>query len=341
MRIQELKTPAELEAVSEPWFELLTHSTCNTVFLSHPWSLSWWEAFGTGRRLSMLAVRPDGSDREDRLVGLAPFYLDELNGRQVIKFVGGTDLSDHLDILSSRGQEVPVQSAVMDHLEREMPDWQAMSLWNLPEDCRARPSLVELARERGWQVRLERQDVAPYIELPDDWDAYLESLDSKQRHETRRKLRRAEREATVEWWAVTEPEALTAAMDEFIRLFRLSSPEKAAFMDERMEGFFRTLVARTGALGWVRLYIIRLDGQPAASILTFDYNHNVYVYNSGYDPQSFGHLSPGIVLFAYVIRDAIERERRRFDLLRGGEEYKYRMGAVDRVIFRLEVERGG
>lgn len=336
MRLQVVHRISELEALEEEWTDLLPRSTCNTIFLSHPWSLSWWEAFGAERELHLLTLESGGALR-----GIAPLYLDQDGGRQVVKFVGGTDLSDHLDILSERGQELAVQRAVLDHFERQASSWQAMSLWNLPEDCRARPSLVELAREKGWTVRLEQQDVAPYIPLPSSWEAYLEGLAAKQRHETRRRLRRAEREAQVEWWAVDDPAELERTMDDFLRLFRLSSEAKRAFMTERMEGFFRSIVTRTGARGWARLYFIRLDGQLAASILTFDYAGGIYVYNSGYDPRSLGHLSPGIVLFTYAIRDAIERGRQRFDLLRGGEAYKYRLGAVDRVIYRLQIERDG
>lgn len=337
MSVHVVDTVGKLDRLAGEWRQLLRDSTCNHIFLTHPWGLTWWEFFGAGRQLNMLAVRQNGEN--GALRGLAPLYLDQVEGQGVIKFVGGTDLSDHLDIISQKGQEQAVQQAVLEFLDREGPAWERMSLWNMPEDCRAQSSLVELAQARGWRARLEKQDLAPYIPLPKSWEGYLTQLDSKERHEIRRKLRRAERLCKVEWSVLTDPAELRVAMDDFLHLFRLSGPEKQSFMDDRMEGFFRTLVDRTSREGWVRLYFIRLDGRLAAGILTFDYANNVYVYNSGYDPDAFGRLSPAIVLFAHAIGDAIERGRQRFDLLRGDEPYKYRLGAIDRVIYRLEVER--
>ena len=49
------------------------------------------------------------------------------------------------------------------------------------------------------------------------------------------------------------------------------------------------------------------------------------LYNSGFHPEAAA-LSPGLVLLAYVVRDAIGRGRRRFDFLRGEERYKYEFG---------------
>jgi CelD/BcsL family acetyltransferase involved in cellulose biosynthesis len=39
--------------------------------------------------------------------------------------------------------------------------------------------------------------------------------------------------------------------------------------------------------------------------------------------------SPGIVLFAMVIRHSIEKGYRMHDMLRGQHDYKYRLGAKD------------
>jgi CelD/BcsL family acetyltransferase involved in cellulose biosynthesis len=63
------------------------------------------------------------------------------------------------------------------------------------------------------------------------------------------------------------------------------------------------------------------------------------VYNSGYDPIKYGALSPGIVLFAHSIQDAIAAKRRRYDFLRGNEEYKYRFGAKETEVMELHIRR--
>jgi CelD/BcsL family acetyltransferase involved in cellulose biosynthesis len=65
------------------------------------------------------------------------------------------------------------------------------------------------------------------------------------------------------------------------------------------------------------------------------------VYNSGYDPSQFSHLSPGIVVTARCIEHAISLGRSEFDFLRGDEVYKYRFGAQDTEVRRLLIARPG
>jgi CelD/BcsL family acetyltransferase involved in cellulose biosynthesis len=50
-------------------------------------------------------------------------------------------------------------------------------------------------------------------------------------------------------------------------------------------------------------------------------------------------MSPGVVLIARTIEDAIARGFRRYDFLRGEEPYKYGFGAVPRDVLRVTLER--
>jgi CelD/BcsL family acetyltransferase involved in cellulose biosynthesis len=43
------------------------------------------------------------------------------------------------------------------------------------------------------------------------------------------------------------------------------------------------------------------------------------------------------VLVSYILRWAIENGREAFDFMRGDEEYKYRMGAIDRFVLRANL----
>jgi CelD/BcsL family acetyltransferase involved in cellulose biosynthesis len=61
------------------------------------------------------------------------------------------------------------------------------------------------------------------------------------------------------------------------------------------------------------------------------------VYNSGLR-QKFMEYSPGIVLLAENIREAIEQGYELFDFLRGNEDYKYRMGGENTEIFMLKAK---
>ena len=73
-----------------------------------------------------------------------------------------------------------------------------------------------------------------------------------------------------------------------------------------------------------------------ASFLCVEYAGTVGLYNSGFDPEH-ARLSPGIVLLAHVIRDAIERGVATFDFLRGEEPYKQAFGPVSEDLFNVRV----
>jgi CelD/BcsL family acetyltransferase involved in cellulose biosynthesis len=72
----------------------------------------------------------------------------------------------------------------------------------------------------------------------------------------------------------------------------------------------------------------------------FAHNDSVYFYLSGYDP-SLEKLSPGTVIVAYAIEQAVREGAKAFDFLRGAEDYKYAWGAQDRVNKRRRLIRNG
>ncbi len=108
-------------------------------------------------------------------------------------------------------------------------------------------------------------------------------------------------------------------------------------MDDRMETFFRMAAAAFAQKGWLQLWTLEAD-RPLASLLCFDYAGVMSLYNSGFEPDARS-VSPGIVLIAHALREAISRGRQRFDFLRGEEAYKYDFGAQPSDLIRLVIER--
>ncbi len=128
-------------------------------------------------------------------------------------------------------------------------------------------------------------------------------------------------------------------MDAFITLHQKSTRDKEDFWNESLIQFFKALAVELAQLGWLKLYFIEVNGVKAAAMLGFDYNNEFLLYNSGFDPEQFAQLSPGNVLTAYTIQDAIRLGRSRYDFLRGDEVYKFRFGAVAEPVFDMEVTR--
>jgi CelD/BcsL family acetyltransferase involved in cellulose biosynthesis len=255
--------------------------------------------------------------------------------------VGCRDVSDYLDLIVEQGQEDAVYTALLDYLESEAPAWDLLDLCNVPQDSLTSTQLCELAEARGYQTLVEVEDVCPIIDLPATWDDYLMMLDKKQRHEIRRKLRKSKAEVDTRFVIVGPEHDLQAEMQHFVDLHQKSAPEKDEFMDPQMQEFFFDMAGVLQEKGWLQLVFVEMDGNRAATLLNFDYGNSILVYNSGYDPAGYRHLSPGIIVTACSIEHAVELGRTKFDFLRGDEVYKYRFGAQDTEVRRLLIAKPG
>ncbi len=341
-----LYTDASAFAALRPeWNALLRRSRTDTIFLTWEWQSTWWECIGASRgALYVLAARAAASDA-GHLIGIIPLYLADGPLGRTLQVVGCIEVSDYLDLIVEAGQEQPLYAAFLDWLGAAdaaggAPGWDALDLCNQPAATLAHTLLPELARARGWQAEVTQEDVCPIVELSGDFDTSLEGLDTKQRHEVRRKLRRLEREAPgsrVRY--VTDAGEAQAAVQEFIRLHRLSSGAKDAFMTPDMASFFHEVAYTAARAGWLELSFLELEGRPLASYFGFTYRGDLEIYNSGYDPQAYPQLSPGWVLLAEVIRHSIAMGRARLDFLQGDEDYKYRFGGVDTPVYRTVITR--
>ncbi len=341
MRIEWLDDDDAFERLEPEWNDLLHQGVSDTLFLTWEFQTAWWKHLGSGR-LCLITVRED----DGKLLGILPLFWDPSpNGRigetagagATLSLIGCIDVSDYLDVIAARGETGRVYPALVEALVRpDFPAWEHVQLCTLPASSPTNVQLKLQAQACGLKTEWRLHDVSPRIDLPATWDEYLASLDKKQRHEIRRKLRRTE-ESGARWRMVQSQEELEGAMADFIELHRKSQPGKHLSMDARMKGFFVEMARALQARDWLQLEFLEVEGERAAGILSFVYNNEVLVYNSGYDPVKFGHLSPGITLFAHSIQEAIESGRKAYDFLRGDEEYKYRFGARNENVYELHL----
>ena len=168
-----------------------------------------------------------------------------------------------------------------------------------------------------------------------DIEGFLSTLGKKERHEIRRKVRRAEAAGEVRLDSI---DPLTD-IDLFIELHQKRWGEKGLFPATRGGEQSRVLVRRLfelfGVDGPFRLTTLTVGERAIAAGLHFETESDLY-YNAGIDPDARD-LSPGVLIHAYV-RRALERGLRRMDL-RGDEPYKYEWGAVDEPIQRVLLRR--
>lgn len=305
------------------WESLLPRAAWRSVFLAPEWQEAWWDEFGGEGELRLIAVGPP-----DAPLGLAPLRLRAGD----LSFLGDSDLFDYHDFIAADPAFYP---ALFDCLEREA--WRTMTLESVPEESPTLRLLPEAAVARGYGVEIEEEDVAPGVALPASWDDYLASLRKKDRHELRRKLRRLEAAGEVRV-RLAEPATIDLDFAVFNEMMAESREEKREFLSPERAAFFRRMTRRMQEAGHLRLFLLDVDGDPAAAVLAFDYDGKRLLYNSGYRRQ-YGDLAAGLMLKALCVKDAIAQGLAYFNLLRGGEPYKYRLGAADARLFRIRTTR--
>ncbi len=315
------------EGLQHTWKESLSRSATNSIFLTPRWQQIWWDHFGSKSEVLLLEVRHDGQP-----VGVAPLLLQG----DKMTFIGNTEVCDFLDFVLPPEHAPGALDAVLQHIEN-LP-WRTLCFTSVPAASPTLSYMRGLGALPGYEALIEEEDVAPFTELPKDWESYLGLLSKKDRHELRRKFRRLEKVGNVRFVTSAESNDLERDMSTFLTLHRESREDKAAFMTAEKEAFFRDIVGAFAPKGVAKFSFLEVDGVRTAAILYFDYNNERLLYNSGFD-QEYGHLSVGLLLKARALGEAIEAGYRRFDFLRGNEPYKYDLGAVDAQLYRCVITR--
>jgi CelD/BcsL family acetyltransferase involved in cellulose biosynthesis len=313
----EVLTEEPALATLEPeWWDLWSRCPAATPFQSPAWLLPWWRSFAPGR-LRAIAVRHDG-----RLIGLAPFYLEDgaLGLRLLLLGLGTTD---YLDLLIDPDHAGPaaaaIEAAVLDG------DWDCWELEELAPGAaafrlRCPPRCAETGAEHS---------ACPTLGLAGPADL-SGCIPSRRRKQLRRALTLAQRRGP------TEIEPVDGAADGFLDdLLRLHGArwsdrgQSGLLQDEAVQRFHRTALPGLVRSGLARLYRLWIGGRVVGAFQGLSARGRTYAYLGGFDPD-YAYESPGAILIGHAISTAIDEGGAEFHFLRGREPYKYDWGAADR-----------
>jgi GNAT acetyltransferase-like protein len=355
------------------WDTLAAANPWSTPFSAWAFHRAWWDGYGANAHEETLVAVPFDARDDAAPVGIAPLmHRHEVEPGDIelkttmrhavgsrltpvppdakAVFFGASYHADYATLLAAPEDVPAVADALATYLAEEGDPghprpWDAVDLRRLR--C-GDPSADALAaafgareRDEGWMVDLEQEDVCPVMHLPEGGsiDDVLATLGKKERHEIRRKVRRAEAAGEVRLDDCVDP---IADLPAFIELHQRRWGERGLFPPtpggEQSRVFIRRLCELFGPRGPVRLSFLTVGGQPIAAGITLETPGSILYYNAGVDPDARD-LSPGVLILERYVRRALERGVARLDLLRGDEPYKYEWGAVDEPIQRLLVRR--
>jgi CelD/BcsL family acetyltransferase involved in cellulose biosynthesis len=300
------------------WNELLQNSAADCPFLTAEWLGAWWRFLSSTHKLQLITVTEGG-----RLIAVAPLLLmrGPLGMFPRLEFLGtGPAGSDYLDVIVRYGHEGDGLQAIVAALEQQ----RATLRLNHVLSASAASRLAERLREDGWTLRITDGGLCPVIALAGHtWESYLASLGASHRANFRRRARSLNERFDVQFRLVTTDadrrDALTALVNFHAQ--RFGPHGSTAFLTPAVRAFQADATRQALERGWLRMYVLNLDGQPAGVMYGFLYNGRFYFYQHGFDPQH-ERFSVGLVLMGLTIQAALEEGAIEFDMLWGTETYK-------------------
>jgi len=336
----------ELSPYADDWDRL----SGGVPFRSWAWLSTWWRHYGEGRKGARLFV-PCVFDSRERLIGLAPWYLDESAwGRVVLPLGSGEVCSDYLSVLCQPGREEVVGAALADFLTGgaavnpgDAPRFDLIELSGVDAEDRAVDEFARCMADRGTTVHVRGGPNCWRIALPETFDGYLAMLSKGHRKQLRRLQRNllaGERAVVHEVRSFEELDrAIEILIDLHQRRWRAAG-EPGCFSSARFDAFHRSAIPEMLRAGSLRLSWLEVDEKPAAAEYDLAGGDVIYAYQSGFHPDLRAH-EPGRMLAVAAVRRAIEQGFRGYDLLRGDEPYKahWRAGRRRSVELRIVPDR--
>jgi CelD/BcsL family acetyltransferase involved in cellulose biosynthesis len=335
-----VKTIGEASAfaiLNQEWDQLLQASDSDGLFLTWEWLHTWWKHLAGERQLHIVVVRCEGM-----LVAIAPCCLTSASlthGRllPVLEFLGGGSVgSDYLDVVVHQEHEEEVRQALSSYLagQQFVLDWQHLKR----ASCLATGIASDLV-DNAWSIAETVTNTCPFIPLAGkSWDSYLGTLSAEHRYGFNRKWKRLNRDYRVSFEQVRTPQQCGESIDLVITQHNRRWRDRGgsdAFHSPALIAFHKEFSQLALECGWLRLYVLRLDGNPAACLYGFLYRRVFYFYQSGFDARYDKH-SVGLVMMGLAIKSAIEEGAVEYDLLHGNEAYKSHWSHDRRELARLE-----
>ena len=320
---------ADIEALRAEWDELLCEFPGATTFSSWEWLAPWWRAFGEHRQLLVLAFL----DESSRLVGLAPLSVGVrrtfLTNLRVLNFWGdGSQDSDNLDFPVRANYQDEIARALLDYLAKATGRWDHCELNTMPENSPVGNALLRHLARRRWTAYHRRQ-AGSAIQLPETWEAYRLQLSSKERGKIAYRRNLLEKKYTTRFYKCVNHAELEAYLGTLFALHQKrwqSIGEPGSFQPAARRQFYFEMATQLLARERLELWLLDLDGKPAAAQFGFCFNSTFFSLQEGYDP-AYSQDSVGFVLRAHVIRQLIGAGVRRYDFLAGESESKARWDA--------------
>jgi CelD/BcsL family acetyltransferase involved in cellulose biosynthesis len=304
----------------EEWDQLLAQGCSDVIALTWSWQKSWWDCYGKGKLLLILALR-DG-----RPEALAPLFADKgmvfnLYIKETLDFIGDT-----------RDPEVIME--ILKTAREQVESFHGFRFYFIPETSSTFSALKQAAGQLGYRFYDEGTIPSPYLEVA----AKPEEASKISR---KKSLRSHEnyflREGQLEVLHLDTYREVNLYFEDFIEQHvrrRSVLPDPSPLADAQHRAFYTALMKASCERGWFLFTRVGWNGKAIAYAYSFVYKGRYLFLITSFNLDLVDH-SPGEVLLKNLLAHAIQRRMEVFDFGIGDEAYKYRFSTAARSLHTL------
>ena len=301
------------------WNELLINNPENNIFMTFQWQKVWWEIFGRGKLLLIVA------QQEDKIIAIAPLFED---GQMI--FFAGSGGSDYLDFIGNI-DEPDLLDGILNMAIEQVSGFLGFRFYHVLENSKTKCNLKKVAQKKEWNFYEEGELPAPILAIKEFPEKAEQAIRKKSlvRHEA--------------WFAKNgilkvehfqRSEEILPHLTEFFdqhknRWAQTNFP--SLFHDSKQQLFYRRLCETLSHTEWLRFTRVVWQDNSIAFHLGFNFRGNFLWYKPSFN-ISMAKRSPGEVLLRQLILKALDEQAITFDFGIGDEEFKKRFATNTRLV---------
>jgi len=334
------------------WNTLLEKSNAISIYLTWEWLYTWWEIFHNQRGLYILAVRDNGV-----LVGIAPLLLQRYKHYSLLSFTRleflgtGEDeidevCSNYMDFIVKDNSK-KVYDIILRYIWRGFKEkkWDEVLLNNTPADSEMITVVNEETKKNLnnslFSVDISNSTTCAVVNLPEQWDEYLNYIDKSWRNQIRRGRKEISTKGTAECVLIADPDKLSSAFGEFMRIHQKRWQDvgkPGAFASKKFTSFHENILKLFADKKWVGIRLLKCNGKTVAASYTFHFNKVIYFYSSAYDRDFKTKIGVGLLERSYDIEQAIMGGYKQYDFYKAREgSYKWHLAKDKRVVCDIHI----
>jgi CelD/BcsL family acetyltransferase involved in cellulose biosynthesis len=316
---------SEVEALANEWRPLAERR--GNAFITPEWLLAWLRQCGQGWEPRVAVVRAfDGALR-----GILPLVGSDGSRRPALR---SCPIGDLFHPVADVRDEEAVAIAAAPAVAPRHHGARSLLLENVDEGAGWWRALAEASPAP--LATVERpESVLPLVELEGlSWDEYLAGRSRQLRSQLGRKLRSLRKGHQVQFRRTQRAAEVTRDLETLFRLHDArwaERPGTSSVADPAIREFHLEFARAALERGWLRLCVMEVDGEPIAALYGWLIGGRWSYYQAGFDPAWSRH-SPGFLLLAETIREAIEEGAAEYDMLLGEEGFKSRFATSSRRV---------